>query len=262
MRVAAQRPLSHRGIAEDREMDDLNGRVALVTGSSRGIGRAVAIALAHSGADVVINFLKRSEEARSVAKHIHGLGRRSISLQADVSVASDVANLFSTIKEQFGPVDLLVNNAGIARPQRVEEISETDWDEVIAANLKSCFLVTQAAFPHMRSQKWGRVINVSSVAAQVGGIVGPHYASSKAGMIGMTHFYAQLLIKEGITVNAIAPALIDTDMVAANPNADPAKVPVGRFGSPDEVAEAAVMLARNGYITGQTINVNGGWYMS
>ncbi len=262
MRVAAQRPLSHRGIAEDREMDDLKGRVALVTGSSRGIGRAIAIALATSGADVVINFLKRSEEARAVTEQIQSLGHRSITLQADVSVASDVANLFSRTNEQLGYVDLLVNNAGIAKPQCVEEISETDWDEVITANLKSCFLVTQAALPHMRTRRWGRVINVSSVAAQVGGIVGPHYAASKAGMIGMTHFYAQLLMKEGITVNAIAPALIDTDMVAANLKADPAKVPVGRFGSPDEVAEAAVMLARNGYITGQTINVNGGWYMS
>ena len=111
-----------------------------------------------------------------------------------------------------------------------------DWEQVINANLKSCFLMTQAALPYMRSRKWGRVINVSSVAAQVGGIVGPHYAASKAGMIGMTHFYAQLLVKEGITVNAIAPALIDTDMVAANLNADPQKVPVGRFGTPDEVA--------------------------
>jgi 3-oxoacyl-[acyl-carrier protein] reductase len=195
MRVVAQRPLWRRGIAEDREMDDLNGRVALVTGSSRGIGRAVAIAFANSGADVVINFLKRSEEARAVTKHIQSLGRRSISLQADVAIASDVANLFSKIREQLGSVDLLVNNAGIARPQRIEDISEADWDEVIDANLKSCFLVTQAALPHMRSRKWGRVINMSSVAAQVGGIVGPHYAASKAGMLGMTHFYAQLLMK-------------------------------------------------------------------
>src|SRR5690349_6756633 len=130
MRVVAQRPLWRRGIAEDREMDDLNGRVALVTGSSRGIGRAVAIAFANSGADVVINFLKRSEEARAVTKHIQSLGRRSISLQADVAIASDVANLFSKIREQLGSVDLLVNNAGIARPQRIEDISEADWDEV------------------------------------------------------------------------------------------------------------------------------------
>jgi 3-oxoacyl-[acyl-carrier protein] reductase len=155
-----------------------------------------------------------------------------------------------------------VNNAGIARPQPIEEITERDWDDVIAANLKSCFLVTQAVLPQMRARKWGRIINLSSVAAQVGGVVGPHYAASKAGMHGLTHFYAQRLAKEGITVNAIAPALIETEMVAANPNARPDRIPVGRFGLPGEVADIAVMLAHNAYITGQTINVNGGWYMS
>jgi 3-oxoacyl-[acyl-carrier protein] reductase len=134
-------------------------------------------------------------------------------------------------------------------------------------NLKSAFLVTQKVLPAMRSKGWGRIINVSSVAAQVGGVVGPHYAASKAGMTGLTHYYAALLSKEGITVNTIAPALIATaliatDMVARNPNARPDLIPVGRFGTVDEVADVAVMLAENGYITGQTINVNGGWYMA
>ena len=133
---------------------------------------------------------------------------------------------------------------------------------LIDVNLKSCFLVTQAVLPGMRSRKWGRIINISSVAAQTGGVVGPHYAASKAGMLGLTRFYASRLAKEGITVNAIAPALIATEMVAANPNARPDLIPVGRFGDVDEVAEVAVMLARNGYLTGQTINVNGGWYLS
>jgi 3-oxoacyl-[acyl-carrier protein] reductase len=173
-----------------------------------------------------------------------------------------VAQLVRTVEEALGPVDILVNNAGIARPQKIEEIAESDWDEILRVNLKSCFLTTQAVLPGMRARRWGRIVNVSSVAAQVGGVVGPHYAASKAGMHGLTHFYAAHLAGEGITVNAIAPALIDTDMVRANPEAKASRIPVGRFGAVDEVADVAVMLAGNAYITGQTINVNGGWYLS
>jgi 3-oxoacyl-[acyl-carrier protein] reductase len=155
-----------------------------------------------------------------------------------------------------------VNNSGITRPQPLDEITEKDWDELLDTNLKSMFLVTQQVLPGMRARHWGRIINLSSVAAQTGGVVGPHYASSKAGILGLTHSYAALLSKEGITVNAIAPALIYTEMVAVNPKARADLIPVGRFGAVEEVADVAVMLARNGYITGQTINVNGGWYFS
>jgi 3-oxoacyl-[acyl-carrier protein] reductase len=162
----------------------------------------------------------------------------------------------------LGGISVLVNNAGISRPQALDEITEQDWDELIAVNLKSCFLVTQAVLPGMRARRWGRIINVSSVAAQTGGVVGPHYAASKAGMLGLTHSYAARLAGEGITVNAIAPALIETEMVAANMLARPDLIPVGRFGRVEEVADAAVMLVRNGYITGQTLNVNGGWYLA
>ena len=243
-------------------MDDLEGRVALVTGSSRGIGRATAVALAHAGTDIVLNFLSRSAEAHAVELEIRGLGRRCVSIQADVSSPGDVARLVKDGEQRLGSIGVLVNNAGISRPQPIEEITVQDWDEVIAANLKSCFLVTQAVLPGMRARKWGRIVNLSSVAAQVGGVVGPHYAASKAGILGLTHFYAQRLVKEGITVNAIAPALVETEMVTSNPNARPDRIPVGRYGSPDEVAEVAVMLARNGYVTGQTVNVNGGWFMS
>jgi len=243
-------------------MDDLKGRVALVTGSSRGIGRSIALALAQAGADIALNFLSRAADAQDVESQIRQLERRCVTLQADVSKSSEVERLIRGTEEQLGPIEILVNNAAISRPQPIEEITERDWDEVIAANLKSCFMVTQAVLPGMRARQWGRIVNLSSVAAQVGGVVGPHYAASKAGMLGLTHFYAQRLAKEGITVNAIAPALVATEMVTSNPNARPDRIPMGRYGSPEEVAEVAVMLARNGYMTGQTINVNGGWFMS
>ena len=239
-------------------MDELNGRVALVTGASRGIGRAIALALAEAGADVVVNYLSRSREAQEVESQINQLGKRCVCIQADVSIGGDVDRLAAAA----GPIDILINNAGISRPQPIEEITERDWDELIDVNLKSVFLVTQAVLPGMRARQWGRIVNLSSVAAQVGGVVGPHYAASRAGILGLTRYYARHLAKEGIRVNAIAPALIATEMVASNPNAQPGHIPVGRFGSVDEVAQVAVMLARNGYMTGQTINVNGGWVMS
>jgi 3-oxoacyl-[acyl-carrier protein] reductase len=238
-------------------MDDLTGRVALVTGGNRGIGRAVALALAEAGADVVVNYLARSREAQEVESLIARLGKRCVAIQADVSIGRHVDRLVAAA----GPIDILVNNAGISRPQAIEEITEQDWDDLIAVNLKSVFLVTQAVLPGMRARQWGRIVNLSSVAAQIGGVVGPHYAASKAGILGLTRYYARHLAKEGIRVNAIAPALIETEMVTSNPNAQPAHIPVGRFGSVDEVAQVAVMLARNGYMTGQTINVNGGWFM-
>jgi 3-oxoacyl-[acyl-carrier protein] reductase len=243
-------------------MNELGGNIALVTGSSRGIGRAIALALAKAGADVVVNYRTHDSEATQVSQQIEELGRHSLAIRADVSIASEVTSLIRTIETELGPVTILVNNAAIARPQPIEEITEQDWDELIMVNLKSVFLVTQAVLPKMRAQRWGRIINLSSAAAQLGGVVGPHYAASKAGIIGLTHSYASLLAKEGVTVNAIAPALIVTDMLTSNPKAQPERIPVGRFGAVEEVAEIAVMLARNGYITGQTINVNGGWYMS
>ena len=243
-------------------MDDLRGRIALVTGSSRGIGRAIAVALAGAGAGVAINFRSRATEGESVRRQIATAGGRCAVVQADVADAADVARLVKTAEEQLGPIDILVNNAGIARPQPMDEITERDWDELIAVNLTSCFLVTRLVLLGMQARRWGRIISLSSVAAQVGGVVGPHYAASKAGIHGLTHFYASRVAKDGITVNVIAPALVETEMVTANPNARPDLIPVGRFGLAEEVAEVALMLARNGYITGQTINVNGGWYMS
>jgi 3-oxoacyl-[acyl-carrier protein] reductase len=243
------------------DLTGITGRVALVTGANRGIGRAIAIALAEAGADVAVHYHSHPDEAAEVSARVEACGRRSLAIQADVSVPGDVARLVLAA-QSLGPIAILVNNAGVSRPQPLDALTEDLWDDVLAINLKSAFLLTQAALPGMRARRWGRIINISSVAAQLGGVVGPHYAASKAGLLGLTHSYAALLAREGVTANAIAPALIETEMVASNPNARAGLIPVGRFGSVDEVASAAVLLARNGYITGQTINVNGGWYMS
>jgi 3-oxoacyl-[acyl-carrier protein] reductase len=241
---------------------DLKGKIALVTGASRGIGQAIALALAKEGVDVAVNFRARRNEAEVVCDQIEKIGRRTIAVGADVSSAAEVSRLIETVQRELGTISILVNNAAIIRPRPLEEITEQIWDEVIAVNLKSQFLVTQAVLPSMRARKWGRIINLSSVAAQVGGWNGPHYAASKAGIFGLTHAYASLLIKEGITVNVISPAMVVTEMVTGNPNLQPSIIPMGRFGLVEEVAEVAVMLARNGYITGQTYNVNGGLYLS
>jgi 3-oxoacyl-[acyl-carrier protein] reductase len=246
----------------DHAPPTLGSRVALVTGASRGIGEAIALALAGAGAAVAVNYKSRAADADAVRDRIRALGRRSIAIAADVSLAADVQRLVGEVRSGLGPIDVLVNNAGIARAQKLDEITEADWDQIIDGNLKSCFLVTQAVLPDMRSRRFGRIINLSSVAAQIGGVISPQYAASKAGMLGMTRYYARHLAREGITVNAIAPALIETDMVTSNPNARPDLIPVGRFGSVDEVSDVALMLAGNGYITGQTINVNGGWFPS
>jgi 3-oxoacyl-[acyl-carrier protein] reductase len=206
-------------------MKDLRDRVALVTGGSRGIGAAVAIALAGAGADVAVNFRERADAANAVCGEIKKIGKKAISVQADVSVAADVKRMVADVEAKLGCIDILVNNAGIAHPRKLEEITETEWDEVLTVNLKSVFLVTQAVIGGMRQRKWGRIINLSSVAAQTGGAVGAHYAASKAGIIGLTHSCASGFVKDGITVNAIAPALIETDMVTSNPNASPALIP-------------------------------------
>jgi 3-oxoacyl-[acyl-carrier protein] reductase len=240
----------------------LTGKTVLITGASRGIGRAAAEALAKAGCDVAINYLHSENEAKSVAASIREAGRGSCVVQADVSQQEDVERLIEAVERQLGAIDIVVNNAGINPRKPLAELGLADWRETIDANLTSAFLVSQAAIPGMRQRQWGRLIFMSSVAAQTGGVVGPHYAASKAGMLGLMHSYASLLAREGITANAIAPALIETDMIRNNTAIRPDLLPVGRFGKVEEVADAVVLLAMNGYITGQTINVNGGWYMS
>jgi 3-oxoacyl-[acyl-carrier protein] reductase len=241
---------------------NLQQRAALVTGASRGLGRAIAVALAAAGADVVVNYRKEQAAAEEVCAEIRRLGRRAVPLQADVSIAAEVDGLVTAAERELGPVEILVNNAGISQLKPFTELNEGDWDEMLRVNLKSAFLVTQRVLPGMRLRRWGRIINLSSVAAQTGGVIGPHYAASKAGLIGLTHSYASLLAKEGITANAIAPALILTDMITSNPNASAERLPVGFFGSPDEIGRVAVLLAESDFMTGQTVSVNGGWYMT
>jgi 3-oxoacyl-[acyl-carrier protein] reductase len=240
----------------------LQNRIALVTGASRGIGKSIALALAAEGADVAVNYRKQSAAAESVAEAIQKLGRRCITIQADAAESAEVEKLFATIESELGTVDILVNNAGIASQLSPAQVTEADWQETIRVNLTSVFLVTQRALPNMRAKKWGRIINLSSVAAQYGGIVGPHYSASKAGILGLTRSYATFLAKEGITVNAIAPALIETDMIAGLPALSPDRLPVGFLGSVEECARIAVLLAQSNFITGQTLNPNGGVYFT
>lgn len=240
-------------------MVDLTGRIALVTGGSRGIGRAVAIALAQAGADVAVNYRLREQEARATVERIAQSGRRSITVQADVSSSAQVAGLIETVERELGGIDILVNNAGMANPKGIEDITEADWDETMTVNLKSAFLVIQAVLPGMRERGWGRIINMTSGAAYTGGIVGPHYTASKAGMEGLTRAYASRLASEGITVNSVAPSIIDTDMLRGGSGL--AKlVPMGRIGTAEEVAQAVVFLSDNAYTTGQAILLNGGRY--
>src|SRR5580704_1704361 len=234
---------------------DLNGHIALVTGGSRGIGAAIALALAEAGA--AVNYRERAAEAEAVAAKIKDAGGRAIAIAGDVSQAAAVAKMTDTVATALGPIDILVNNAGIAIVRGIDDLTESDFDTTITVNLKSAFLCTQAVVPAMRARKWGRIVNISSGAARGAGAIGVHYNASKAGMEGLTRGYAARLVKEGITVNAVAPSLIETDMMRGR--SDLARnIPVGRLGHPDEVAQAVLMVLGNDYMTGQTIVLNGG----
>ena len=235
----------------------LRGHIALVTGGSRGIGAAVSKALADAGADIAVNYRERADEAKTLSERLREAGARVIAVQADVSRADQVAKMVATAKSELGPIDILVNNAGIAISRGIDDLTEADFDRTIAVNLKSVFLCTQAVLPMMKERHWGRIVNVSSGAARGAGAIGPHYNASKAGMEGLTRGYAARLVKEGITVNAVAPSLIETDMMKGQPNLL-SRIPLGRFGQPEEVAKAVMMLIDNPYMTGQTVAMSGG----
>lgn len=236
----------------------LTDRVALVTGGSRGIGRAVALALADAGAAVAVNYRERADDARSVVDAIRSAGGRAMAIGADVSRSVEVSAMAAAAVHELGPVDVLVNNAGVAIIRGVEDITEEEFDLTIAVNLKSAFLCTQAVVPSMRARKWGRIVNISSGAARGAGGVGVHYNASKAGMEGLTRGYAARLVKDGITVNAVAPSLIETDMVKAGLASSASRIPLGRFGTADECAQVVLMLVGNAYMTGQTVPLSGG----
>jgi 3-oxoacyl-[acyl-carrier protein] reductase len=239
---------------------DLSGRVALVTGGSRGIGRAIALALAQAGADIAVNYRGHAERAAEVVEAVQAHGRRAIAISADVSQSMAVEQLARTVEAELGNIDMLVNNAGIAIVRGVDDLSEEVFDETLAVNLKSAFLCTQAVLPSMRTRRWGRIVNISSVAARGAGAIGPHYNASKAGMEGLTRGYAARLVKEGITVNAVAPALIGTDMIGSHRDELVQRIPLGRLGRADEVAQAVLMVIGNEYMTGQTIELSGGMH--
>ncbi len=236
---------------------DLTGRVALVTGGSRGIGRAIALALAEAGADVAVNFFVRAAEAEDVGRQVRALGRRAVVIGADVSDGGAVAAMVGSVVDALGPIDVLVNNAGIGPAHGLDDLTEAVFDRTIAVNLKSAFLCIQAVLPGMRARRFGRIVNISSGAARGAGGIGVHYNASKAGLEGLTRGYAARLAAEGITVNAVAPSLIDTEM-AAPIRASASRIPVGRMGTVEEVAQAVLSVVGNAYITGQTIQLNGG----
>src|SRR4030081_1411501 len=236
---------------------DLNGHTALVTGASRGIGAAIAAALAEGGAAVAVNYRERAAEADAVVADIKDMGSRAVAASADVSQAAAVAKMVDHVASALGPIDILVNNAGMATVRGIDDLTESDFDQTIAVNLKSAFLCTQAVLPAMWAKKWGRIVNISSGAARGAGAIGVHYNASKAGMEGLPRGYAARLVKEGITVNAVAPSLIETDMMHGRPELAQ-RIPLGRMGRPDQVAQAVLMVLGNDYMTGQTIMLNGG----
>jgi 3-oxoacyl-[acyl-carrier protein] reductase len=240
---------------------NLTNRIALVTGGARGIGRAVALALAESGADVAVNYVTRAQDAESVAEAIRKLGRRALPVRADVADGAAVRAMMETIARELGQPDVLINNAGVAMRRGLDDLTEAEFDRTIAVNLKSAFLCTQAVLPAMRAKRWGRIVNISSGAARGAGVIGVHYNASKAGMEGLTRGYAARLVQEGITVNAVAPSLIATDMMADQAGAA-ARVPLGRLGTPEEVAQAVLAVIANPYMTGQTVPVNGGLHFN
>lgn len=245
-------------------MPDLKTRVALVTGGSRGIGRAIALALAEAGAAVAVNYRERAEEAAAVVEAACKGGGRAAAFAADVSVRAAVEGMVHDVETRLGPIDILVNNAGMAAEFGLEDLPEEDFDRTIAVNLKSAFLCTQAVLPGMRAQRWGRIVNISSIGARTGaGSISVAYGAAKAGLEGLTRGYALRLSSQGVTVNAVAPGLIDTDMGKPLIEAGfAARIPVGRVGQGGDIAQAVLLIIGNGFMTGQTIAVNGGTLFS
>ncbi|WP_428910199.1 acetoacetyl-CoA reductase [Niallia sp. Krafla_26] len=247
-------------------MAEIKNKVAIVTGGSRGIGAAISEELAKNGVNVVINYNSNSEAADKKVAELKELGVEAYAVQADVSKSEDAAKLVQAAVEKFGQLDILVNNAGITRDSTFKKLSEEDWRQVIDVNLNSVYNTTSVALPHLTEAEAGRIINISSIIGQFGGFGQTNYAAAKAGLIGFTKSLALETAKTNLTVNAICPGYIGTEMVAAIPekvlDGLKAKIPQKRLGKPEEIAKGVVFLCKDGdYITGQQLNINGGIYM-
>ena len=242
----------------------LTGKTAVVTGAGRGIGRAIALTLAEQGADVVVNYSASREAAEQTVKEIEHMGRRALALQADISKEEDCVRLFAQTVETFGGVDILVNNGGMTRDNLAVRMSEAEFDAVIDTNLKGAFFCMKQAGKIMMKKRSGRIISISSISGVRGNAGQINYCAAKAGLIGMTKCLAKELASRGVTVNAVAPGYIDTDMTAVLPqkvkDAVLAQIPLGRMGTPEDIAQTVAFLASEhaGYITGQVIQVDGG----
>ncbi|QQE76079.1 3-oxoacyl-[acyl-carrier-protein] reductase [Brevibacillus composti] len=245
----------------------ITGKTALVTGASRGIGRAIALTLAEAGANIVVNYSGSEAAAAETVAKVKELGRDAIMVRANVSQAEEVNEMFKTALDHFGSIDILVNNAGITRDNLLMRMKEEEWDDVIAINLKGVFNCIKAATRPMMKQRSGRIINITSIVGVMGNPGQANYVAAKAGVIGLTKTTARELASRGITVNAVAPGFIDTDMTAALPedvkSAMMNQIPLGRFGQAEDIARVVLFLASDaaGYMTGQTLHVDGGMYM-
>ncbi|MDE5051460.1 3-oxoacyl-[acyl-carrier-protein] reductase [Niallia taxi] len=245
----------------------LDGKTALVTGGSRGIGRAIALKLAKEGANVAVNYAGSAALANEVVEEIKQLGKDAIAIQCDVSNGESVANMIKETIDHFGSLDILVNNAGITRDNLLMRMKEAEWDDVINTNLKGVFHCTKAVTRQMMKQRKGRIINITSIVGVTGNPGQANYVAAKAGVIGLTKTTAKELAARNITVNAVAPGFITTDMTDKLPeevkNAMLSQIPLAKFGEPDDIANAVVFLAsdESNYITGQTIHIDGGMYM-
>ena len=248
-------------------MKELQGKFCLVTGATRGIGRATALALADAGANVLFSYQNSVDRAVDLERVMADKGVKARGYRANVSMAEEVIGMVRQLENEFGPISILVNNAGITRDKSFVKMSRAMWDEVLRVNLDSLFIVTQAVLPAMLETGWGRIINVSSIIGQTGNFGQTNYAATKGAAISFTMSLAREVAKKGVTVNAVAPGFIQTDMLKGVPETAleqvKATTPIGRLGKPEEVADAIVFLAspRAAFITGQVLAVNGGMYM-
>ncbi|GBD39946.1 3-oxoacyl-[acyl-carrier-protein] reductase FabG [bacterium HR37] len=250
-----------------KDLYDISGKVALVTGGSRGIGRAICLALAEAGADIMLNYARNDQAAYEVKRQIESMGRKCVTVRADVSKYEQAQNLGKAIMNHFGRIDILVNNAGVNRDRTLRRMTPEQWNEVIQTNLNSVYNCTKAVIEYMIAQNSGVIISISSIIGEMGNIGQTNYAATKAGIIGFTKSLARELASHNIRVNAVAPGFIETDMLGTVPedirNQIKAQIPLGRFGTPEEVALSVLYLCSPAasWITGVTLRINGGQYM-